>query len=127
MVRTCTVSYRRAVCAQPHTSSRVEGREVFYFANVYNRLSRKRRYICRSSIYLLTIPPLITYYLLLLTSSLTPPIIFPSGALLVGFAPTTLRCHSQPPLCKLSSLGRPQERKASSGSSPTTCFVTARW
>ena len=32
-------------------------------------LSRKRRYICRSSIYLLTIPHLITYYLLLLTSS----------------------------------------------------------
>ena len=74
MVRTCTVSYRRAVCAQPHTSSRVEGREVFYFANVYNRLSRKRRYICRSSVYL-------SDHLITPVTS----VVFPPGALLVGF------------------------------------------
>ena len=57
------------------THRRVLRREVFYFANVYNRLSRKRRYICRSCIYLSD--HLITFVLL--------PSFSPSGALLVGF------------------------------------------
>ena len=46
-------------------------------------LSRKRRYICRSSIYLLTIPHLITYYC---TTSVIFPLRRPVGGLCADYS-----------------------------------------